>query len=657
LTIGAHAINESRLGYTWQWNFYNNLSLGRGYGAQLGWKFGKADDFPGINFGNTNPYTQINPATNAVYKEHVFDPSDVLTLIRGKHILHFGGELLIYRDNSTSWGNINAGSLTFSGSYTQQWTVDSATGIASPVAGTGMEYADFLLGYANSWSAGVTPEAGARLKSPQMFIQDDYKIRPNLTINMGLRYQINHGWNEVRNNEFSFDPTVTNSETQTLGAYWYASTHANGRLSLQKNVFDTVLPRAGFAWTLNPLTTLRGGFGLYAYNWSLDTYGNGMGGPFGSSGSYLDSTNGVIPATKLDGSGTIFGTGKALPYTSFSTDNTRFNGQSAIYTQYHTPVPKIYQWNLAVQRQLASDYVAEMAYVGSHGYNLSFPTDLNQVPASRLSANDSAFRPYPVYSNITGSTNNAVSNYNSLQMSITKRMNNGLNFSFNYVWSHFLADMDSGGWGGSGGSQPYQIANNPGANYSNANFDVRHAFKGYAVYQLPFGKGKAFLNRSPWLNPVVGGWQMSGSLVVATGNPFTVYADQNTYALAGSAFPNWSGKSIKPQHRTIYNWYNQAAFLQPANGTFGNVRRNSDYGPGINLVNLSGSKTIAVPWEGVKLEFRIDAKNAFNHPSFGTPSTQLGGSSGPGTEYSNSSAISSLTVNGRSIQLAAHITF
>ncbi len=106
-------------------------------------------------------------------------------------------------------------------------------------------------------------------------------------------------------------------------------------------------------------------------------------------------------------------------------------------------------------------------------------------------------------------------------------MTNGLALSFNYVWSHFLDDMDSSGWGSRAGPQDYQIANNPAANYSNSNFDVRHAFKGYAVYQLPFGRGARFLNNSTLLDEVVGGWQISGTVVLQTGNPFTVYGNQN----------------------------------------------------------------------------------------------------------------------------------
>lgn len=671
--ISSRTVNEARLGYTYQGNFFADLSLKKGYAAQLGWQFAKADDFPAMQTTGSYPYSWLQPSSNAVYKEHIFDPSDVVTMIRGKHILHFGGEILIYRDDSTAWGNTNAGVTQYSGQYTQQWAVDSVTGLAHPVAGTGMEYADFLLGYINSWNAAVSPEYGGRLKSPQMFIQDDFKLRPNLTINLGLRYQINHGWNEVTGNITDFDPKVINPATGTAGASWFASTHANGRTSLQANVYNTLLPRVGFSWATRPNMTVRGGFGLYSYNWSLDTFGSGMGNSFSSSGSLSDTTNGITPVTLLGGNGNIItpitggDSGTPLPYTAASQDPARFNGQGVSYQQYHTPVPKIYQWNASVQRQVRTNTMAELAYVGSHGFNLAFPTDLNQVPVSVAhSGDDSALRPYPVYQGISGSTNNAVSNYNSLQASVTQRFNSGLSFNFNYVWSHMLDDLDSSGWGSRAGPQPYQLASDPAANYSNSNFDVRHAFKGYAVYQLPFGRGKQFLNSNRLLDAAVGGWQVSGTVILQTGNPFTVYGNQANYTQAGSTFPNRvPGVSTTPKNKSILNWFNPAAFSEPADGTFGNVRRNSLYGPGLNVFNFSAAKSFTVPFkEGIKVEFRADAQNIFNHASFGPPGStslsNLTGTGGPGLPYTSPGtafAINGVTVNGRNLQLALRVEF
>jgi Carboxypeptidase regulatory-like domain len=669
--VSSTTVNEFRVGYTNQMNYFTDPTIGKGYAAQLGWQFAKVDDFPGFETTGTYPYSWLTPGTNAVYKEHIFDFSDVVTMIRGKHILHFGGELLVYRDNSTAWGNEIAGNLQYSGQYTRHYTLDS-NGIAQADSTTGFEYADFLLGYANNWQAKLSPEYGARLKSPQFFVQDDFKIRPNLTLNLGFRWQINHGWNEVTGNIASFDPTVINPATNTLGAYWFASTHANGRTALEANEYKTFLPRLGFSWAMRPNMTVRGGFGLYAYNWSLDTYGTGMGDSFGATGNYTDPTNGIYPATILGGNGDAISTssfyngppqdsGAQLSFPAGTQDPTRNNGSGASYQPYHTRVPKIYQWNFGVERSLTNNMVVQLAYVGSHGFNLAFPVDINQVPQSLWAPVDSQNRPYPNFQGISGAStlNNAISNYNSVQASITRRMSNGVSLSFNYVWSHFLDDLDSSGWGSRAGPQDYQDATNPAANYSNSNFDVRHAFKGYVVYQLPFGRGKQFLNHSTVLDEVVGGWQLSSTVVLQTGNPFTVYGDQANWSLAGTTFPNRNpGVSLYASNKGINGWFNPAAFTKPADGTWGNVRRNSLYGPGINVFNMSAGKSFGLPWEGVQIEFRADAANVFNHKSLGTPGgLNLGSAAGVDQPYTSANTISSVTTGGRNLQLMLRVSF
>jgi TonB dependent receptor len=503
-------------------------------------------------------------------------------------------------------------------------------------------------------------------------VQDDFKVTPNLTLNLGLRYQIQSGWGEVKGNMRTFDPTVTNPATGTLGAMWYGSTHANGRTTLQAPVYNTFLPRVGFAWSPKPNTVLRGGFGMYAYNWSLDTYGSGMGAAFGAQGSATDQTNGVTPILILSSSGSN------LPYIQATTDPSRFNGASSNVSgnMYHTPVGGSYQWNLQGQYQITNNLVASLAYVASHGHDQPFPVDINQIPQNRLGPNDVAlgFRPYPQYGAIAQSTNNGLSNYNSLQAVIDKRMSSGLDFNFSYVWSHFLDNIDSSGWGSRAGAQSYQSSYNVGANYSNSNFDVRNAFKGNAVYQLPFGKGRTFLNNNWLLDEVVGGWQATGTIVLLTGQPFTVtMKTNNSYAQAGQWYPNLIGNpklaNRGPYHGTN-QWFNEAAFAQPANGTFGNFRRNTLYGPGLNQVNFSLGKTFAIH-ENVGLQIRADANNLFNHPSFqlpttGTPSvaplsvcsdTKSAGCSAVGAVQTGTSTIRGTTVGGRTMQLGARLTF
>jgi hypothetical protein len=641
--ISPSAVNEARVGFTDQLNYYVDSTLNQGFPVKLGWKFAKVDQFPTLDISG-NCCFNLAPNVNAVQKEMVFDFSDVVTLIRGRHILHFGGELLVYRTDTTTWGNFNSGTFGFTGQYTQSTVGDSTTGLG---------YADFLLGQSQSWSALNAPEYGPRAKNPQVFIQDDFKIRPNLTLNVGVRYQIQTGWKEVKNNISAFDPTVVNPETGTDGAIWYAATHANGRKSLQASAYSTVLPRVGFSWLPHPNTTVRGGFGIFAYRWSLDTYGTGMGTALQFQGNSTDQTNGISPVVTLasDGSG--------LPFIGPTTDPAALNGQGVVYNKYHTPVPEIYQWNFAVQRELGTNTVAEIAYVASHAHNLSFPVDINQVPEDRLGPNDSpADLPYPVYQSISGDTYNGLSNYNSLQASISRRFASGISLNLNYTWAHFLDDQDSSGYGGAAGTQTVQRSYDPAASYGSSNFDVRNAFKGRVVYELPFGKGKMFLNNNSLVDSVIGGWQASGTFVLSSGFPFTPTIDgNNSFSQAGDWYPNVIGNS-RPSHRSINQWFDPTAFALPAAGTFGNMRRNSLHSPGIDVVNLSAGKSFALG-DRINLQIRADTTNAFNHPSFGLPNLSLEPSGGTGADSFVGSAtnITSTTVGGRTMQLNARISF
>ena len=644
--ISPRTINEARFGFTKQGNWFVPQTVGSGFPQKIGLQYAKADVFPQININSNPNVTQIlTPGTNAVYIENNFDPSDSVTMIRGKHILHFGGELMIYQANYTPWGNLQSGQFTFTGIYTRQTPNNTAGGSG---------YADFLLGDVQGWNVNNQPESGMRMKSPQVFIQDDYKLRPNLTVNIGLRYERQGGWSEVKNHIGTFDPTLLNPATNTLGAMFFPG-NGSSRDSLQAPLNNIFLPRIGFAWSPGGTTVVRGGFGVYDFTWSLDTYGNGVGFGNNSSGSVSDQTNGVTPITILSGTGTNLQTGQPLPYVLASKSPSAYNGQGVNYNPYHTPVGTMKQWSASVERQIGSNMEAEVAYIGSHGTNLPFPVDINQVPLSQLSATaGQANRPYPQFQGISGSTNNAISNYNAFQAQIQRRFTNGLTFNANYTWSHFLDDQDSAGWGSRGGTQVYQNAFDPGANYGNSNFDQRHAVKGSVVYDLPIGKGRRFLNGNEVVDAVIGGWQTAATFVAHSGQPFTVtMASSNSHAQAGNQFPNVIG-DWHLDGASINGWYNTAAFAPPAAGTFGNERRNMLVGPALNVVNFSLGKNFHYR-ERYGLQVRVDAQNILNHPSFSNPSTSISfNSAGVPTSVPT---ITSTTIASRAFQLDARFTF
>jgi carboxypeptidase family protein len=694
-TVGSRFVNEARMGFTDQLNFFVPYTLNKGFPAKLGWQFAEYDAFPGVTVNNFDKNLQTG--TNAVYKEMVFDPSDVATLIRGRHVLHFGGEFLINRADSTAWGNINPGGFTFAGNYTSQGGSPTSTY-------DGFSYADFLLGQASQWGAGVTPEWGGRWKGPQFFVQDDWKVKPNLTVNLGVRYEIETGWREVKGNEISFDPAVQNFNvsTQTIngiapgapvqGGMWYGLSAANGRASVEAPKYDIVMPRFGFSWQIRPNTVIRGGIGMYTSTWSDDLMG-GVGGALGSSGSLNDAntTNGLCPIVSLlptttsttpntqdPGCGVIRGGYSYNPqtvgqiYVTAPTTPWAKNGTGPGYTQYHAPVPTNYQYSLAVEREFMTNFVASLAYVANHGnHENTSNIDINQVPASKLGQGAIA-TPYPLFSAIGGSTNNAISNYNALQAVLTKRMSYGLQFSTNYTWSHFLDDMDSSGWANREGFQNYQNAYAIGQNYSNSNFDIRQMFKGEVVYQLPFGKGKMFMyNAILPLDEALGGWEISSTFIAEGGTPMGVTTGNNNTSgnLSGSFTQeailtgNYKTASSSGAYHSLTSWFNDtydtngkpgsAVWENPADypNQYGTFRRNLIYGPDLTDINFAVGKSFDIyPEKGIKFKFQAESTNILNHPSFGQPGPNTIGSSAP-------EQITSTTVGGRTWEMVGHISF
>jgi hypothetical protein len=669
-TISPTIVNEFRMGYTKQGNWFVPQSLGFDSAATLGLQYAKANIFPNINItGYGGCCSQLlQPGTNAVYIENLYDPSDVITLVKGRHVLHFGVEVLMGEGNTTPWGNITAGNFKFTGQYTAQ----------NGVTASGSGLADFLLGDVEHWDAKNQTTSYARIKSPQLFVQDDFKVKPNLTLNLGLRYVATTGFSEINNSLGGFDPNLVNPFNGSLGSMWFAG--QDNRDTLQKPIYNIFLPRVGFAWSWRPDTVIRGGFGMYSYNFSQDTYGNGIGtGSLTTSqGDNTDANNGAgpTPLIKLGASAAtaastlsyVVGSPAAREPLSYCCTAGVFSSQT--FVPYHVPVGRINEWQVSVEHQFASNFMASIAYVGSHGSNLQFPTDLNQVttPADMV-ANNQALRPFPLWGNLGGNNYNGISNYNALQLQLTKRYSNGLLFSVNYVYSHFLDDQDSSGWGNRGGTQFWQIGNDPKANYGNSNFDIPQAFKGYASYELPFGKGKRYASEANKLvDAAVGGWRVAGTFVTQSGNPFTIVASTNNsfsdcgnncYWYVNRVGNPHAGASVpagSPPGTIAF--FNPAAYALPTPGTFGDNGRNTLSGPRLTVFNMSLAKNFRFG-ERVALELRSDWVNIFNHPSFAAPGYTLGGSNfgvingatgGPNVN-------GGVTVAPRSGQLSARVTF
>jgi hypothetical protein len=357
--------------------------------------------------------------------------------------------------------------------------------------------------------------------------------------------------------------------------------------------------------------------------------------------------------------------------------------QSAPYEPYDIRPGEIWEWNLSVEHQFSKDFAVSAAYVGSHGMNLQYLTNLNQITnPALLNSNDvsacngvtpatlnlaTCARPYPAFGSLGGSNFNSISNYDSLQLSLTKRYSYGLSFNVNYAWSHMLDDQDSAGWGSTSGQQVWQLGNDPGANYANSNFDIPQAVKGTAVYELPFGIGKHYMNNNAITDAVLGGWRVSGTFIYQSGTPYTVLDNEvNDYSQAGNVFadpiagssphsgacPNGVSVgtlSLAPPYHTCF--FNPNAFETSAvqgNGAFGTGGRNTLLGPKLSDINLSLAKT----WhykERLGFTLRGDFVNAMNHPSFALPNNDVGNS--------NAGSISSTSNGPRTIQLGGRLSF
>ena len=216
----------------------------------------------------------------------------------------------------------------------------------------------------------------------------------------------------------------------------------DGKSDVQAPDYKVLLPRLGFAWSPVKNWVVRGGAGIYDYGWSIDSYAGGAEGVGNNSHGSLTQTNNVAPVFVL-GQATY----GSLNYTGPNLSPSSYNGQSVTYYPYHTPVARNYQWSLSLEHQFGNGFFVQTAYVASHSTALSFPIDLNQIPPNLLAAsvttkNNQALRPYPQYSSISANLYNGISNYNSAQVTVTKRMSYGLQFDLNYTWSHMLDDQD-----------------------------------------------------------------------------------------------------------------------------------------------------------------------------------------------------------------------
>ncbi len=604
--------------------------------------------FPSVSISGTIS-TSIYPGLHFLMSEGEYSPSDVLTLVKGKHIMKMGGEFDRMYNNYSTWGDTQTGNFSFSGTMTANPANPSSSGLG---------YADFLYGLPETWSVTEYPVLGQRSWDGDLYFEDDYKVRKDLTLNLGLRYGIQGGWGEALNRLSDFDPSITNPATNTPGALWYGG--QDGRNTLEATNYHGFQPRVGFAWSPRNNWAVRGAYGIFDQVWAGANYSAGIGQGWDTTGSEI-SSNLYTPIFSMSPpTGTLLADyptltqGPGLPI--YPTAKTRtaslLNGTGISYYPYSAPIPYIQQAHLDIQHQVHGVLV-DAGYVWTRGIHLPLFADYDQVPENRLlagAADELLQEPYPQYTSLYGNLYDGVSNYDAFELTVKRSFSNGLLFTANYTWSKAM-DMEtvSNLYGGNSGL--IQNTYNLTANYGLGDLDMPNIFNFEAVYQLPVGSGKRFVNRGGILNGVIGGWQISSVLQVHSGSPFT--PTMGTANLSGSLgndwYPNRIANGTVP-NPSISDWFNTAAFAEPAAYTFGNSGYDVLFGPSYKDLDLSLSKSFSVRklGEGAQFEIRADAFDSLNNPNFGFPNSSIG-TAGVGV-------ISSANTS-RLLQLGAHFMF
>ena len=573
------------------------LSLGSTAGGNTGFTYVSA-------IGNANIGTQ------QLFANTTWHYADNFTIIRGRHLIKTGGQLLRQWNNVFYAGNNGrTGYISFNGQYTQGPNGKSPTSKALPEA-------DFVIGLPNDLGRGLSSGTwGQRKFIYGLYTQDDWRATDTLTLNLGLRWEYHTPLVEVEDRQSNFG--LFSGQLELAGKDGNSRALYNG----YKKDFQ---PRVGFAWTPTMFAKKLVVRGAYTISSFMEGTGTNLrltlNPPFEAEfETVYQSSLGNLPATNLDQG--LSGLNPKNPY---------LGANIRLWDPKVRP-SEVQQWNLTLEYQLPSNNVLSVGYVGQHGTHLItakpyFQKQLinGQVfPSPFLAGNPTLVSQI---TQISGTAAEANQEYAGMQVSLHKRFSSGIEYQVSYTWSRAMSDsIGYYGDGGQSGSQSAYMQNlyDRRAEWSPAYFDLKHSFVASYFYELPFGKGKRF--GSNWNKAVdfaVGGWQMGGTFTAHTGFPLTIKATDRSGTLARSAradvigTPNDSHLVGPGNH-----WLDGSAYKQPAAFTFGNSAPGVERGPGATIFNLSLSKRFPVT-ERTYLELRGEAFNLANTPIFNSPISQ-----------------------------------
>jgi hypothetical protein len=673
-------LNHTLIGYTRVLNkeAFVTATQGKDYSQLVGLPGGSGPLFPGIGIseGSTVSFGNIEPLSNQGYNSKISDNSyylgDSVSLTRGRHNLMVGGEYR-YALSVSGFVSLTNGNFSFG---REQTSANVATSAAS---GNGV--ASFLLGQVGN-VYGTNSLATVRNVNQYFaaYVQDEYKLTRDLNISAGIRYDVDMPFKEDHNIGSQFSPNILNPATGTRGALEFSGSGAgrDGVSSRWVNVYyKNIEPRIGFAWAPSSLqhkTVFSGTYNILSapiLEWQQIYAGIPTG--YSLTGQVNNTANPFAPAELLDPTSAkatdvvnpgVYGapaSGTAVNY-----DRSQLNGQNIPYSERGFGRPGFYQtYSASLQQQVATDLIFTLGYLGSRGTHLgSNLLSLNNInpsafalgarlsnPATTLpyagfsSTVAQSLRPYPQYQNINTAAfgeNEGQLSYNALTAKLERRFHNGFNLLASYTWSKILTDTGNIIGGSLGGAYTANIQNpfNLKAEKAVSPEDTPQIFVVSYLYNLPFGENQRFLSHNKLVSYAVGGWSVSGIQRYQSGQPL---------GFAGATgVPGWSnsirwnlvpgqpihsaarrGKSFNPAVAGDNLWYNRAAFTDPnANVTlasglpyaFGNKpsyqgddRAFNYYEEDFGLIKRTPIR------EGVDVQFRAEAFNAFNRHIFGGP--------------------------------------
>jgi hypothetical protein len=622
--ISAAVVNELRINYTQ--NDSDQLALAeKSLYADFGIKgvpdFEGLVGLPTINVTN---FTGLGDRTFAPNPKQakMFQISDGFSLTRGAHGMKFGGE---FWQLSGYAGTSNAarGSLTFNGQFTSR----------VPGTGIGSAIADLLLGQTSTAQLTTRQIVNMVGKNYGLYFNDNWKVSPKLTLNLGLRYELTTRFHERDNRHGSFD---LNPESPTYGAVVTAKDgdHLSETFSdLDKNNFA---PRLGFAWQVANKTVVRGGGGLFYGGFGYYAVGQTTAAspPFFLNITYPSASTATTSALVLS---------NGFPADALSLTRVVNPATGAQLRNY--PFPTVYQGNLSVERELFAGFVGTGSYVGNATTHLNGQIDMNAPRPGAGAVNPR--RPFPIFGAINLFTGFGHSSYHSLQLKLERRFRNGFSLLSSYTWSHGLDNTQDTEDTTSATIPQDQF--NTNAEKGHSTYDLRHRSVTSVVYDLPFGRGGKSLGANKVTRLIFGGFQLGGIFVMQTGQPVNLSVAGNPANTTNPVRPNrFANGNLARGTRTIDRWFDTSAFALPAAFTFGNAGRNLIIAPGtVNLDLLVGRNFVIT--ESTRLEIRGEFYNATNTAHFGRPNAVIG-SPQAGT-------ITNTSIPNRQIQLGLRLVF